>query len=165
MLRVGRLSTHLWAGSSEEGGSTFNHSCLDIRLSHIMGTWVIPFLTLSPLLPSTMLGGKKVVEEASLQERRHHHLFSSSAPSSNMDAPEASRQERRWQHSSLLSSTPSTLLLGQPEVRVTRMDSVSDHTGAAFEYQISRVCSLPDRRKQKVEINPPGTSTGLLTIL
>lgn len=45
--------THLWVGSFGEGGSVFNHSCLYRGLSLIVGTWVIPFLTLSLLRSST----------------------------------------------------------------------------------------------------------------
>lgn len=110
-------------------------------LSLIVGTRVIPFLTLY-LLPPTILHDWKVLE-GSLQETRHH-LSSSSAPTSSVAAPKVNRAQGRRQYSSLLSSTPATLSL----------DSVADHTGAVFEHQMSRVRSLPHHWKQK-EISPP----------
>lgn len=129
------------------------------------GDTAIPFLTLSILLPSTMLGGWKVLEKASLQETRHH-LSSSSAPTSQVGTPKASTaQRRRWQPSSLLSSTPATLPLGQPEVSDQGRLCVRPHWGCLRTDVQSQ---FPHSASQEVEgrNSPPHpvTSTELLTI-
>lgn len=45
-----------------------------------------------------------------------HHLSSASAPTSSVPAPKVSMAQGRWQHSSLLSSTPAPLSLGLQSV-------------------------------------------------